>query len=81
MSRRLDYLPDDAPEWAKTLNSNIMILQHEMRAISEGAAKLTAVIEQAAPVVTEVVAGLQDNPMLKMLTSGTGGSSQQRRLL
>lgn len=63
-------LPEDAPEWAVVLNSNIGILAVAVGNIETTHAKILATVDELKPEVMSFVNNLQSNPMVKMFLGG-----------
>ena len=63
-------LPEDAPEWARSLNGNLAHVYNKQISAETLVNKIHGIVEELKPTVMEVVDGLQKNPMFKMLLGG-----------
>jgi len=63
-------LPEDAPEWAVALNSNVGILAVAVSNIETTHAKILATVDELKPEVMSFVNSLETNPMVKMFLGG-----------
>lgn len=67
----LSPLPDDAPDWAQTLNTNLGAVASSVNQIGAAMTNVdntfTAIRDQVGPVVDS----LSGNPMFRMLVGGS----------